>query len=128
MHNTNRSESVPATDYLQMILSKTRNDRKLALTIFSQLFTELPEQLHDIQDALNRQQYDTAQQITHKLHGSLSLCGLEDIRSQAKNLEQCLKDKNYGAISRHWFQLQYCAFNFTAQQQALLADLSREDY
>ena len=127
MDTNRRTDSTPSADYLQMILTKTRNDRKLALKIFSQLFVELPEQLDGIQDALNRHQYDLAQQITHKLHGSLSLCGLENLRAQAKNLEQCLRQKNYGAISRYWFQLQQCAFHFTAQQQVLLDDLTRDE-
>jgi len=29
-------------------------------------------------------------------------------------------------ISRYWFQLQQCAFEFTAQQQTLLEELTRE--
>lgn len=115
-----------APDYLQMILTKTRNDRQLALTIFSQLFAELPMQLDGIQNALNRQQYDLARQIIHKLHGSLSFCGLENIRKQAHSLEECLVSNNYGMISRYWFQLQQCAFEFTAQQQTLLEELARE--
>jgi len=115
-----------APDYLQMILTKTRNDRQLALTIFSQLFAEMPMQLDGIQNALNHQQYDLARQILHKLHGSLSFCGLENIRKQAHNLEQCLVNNDYGMISRYWFQLQQCTFEFTAQQQTLLEALSRE--
>jgi HPt (histidine-containing phosphotransfer) domain-containing protein len=126
MRDSNRTESGEVQDYLQMILTKTRNDKQLAFSIFAQLFDELPDQLDGIQNALNRQQYDLARQITHKLHGSLSICGLENIRRQANNLEQCLDNNNYGAISRYWFQLQQCAFDFTAQQQALLESLSEE--
>ena len=123
MHDTD----APKPDYLRMILTKTRNDRQLAFTIFSQLFTELPKQLDSIQNALNQQQYDLARQITHKLHGSLSFCGLENIRKQADHLEQCLIDHKYAVISRYWFQLQQSAFEFTSQQQTLLEELSRED-
>jgi HPt (histidine-containing phosphotransfer) domain-containing protein len=126
MHDNAEPESGYAPDYLQMILTKTRNDKQLAFTIFAQLFAELPDQLDEIQNALNRQQYDLAQQITHKLHGSLSFCGLENLRMQANHLEQCLIANNYGAISRYWFQLQQCAFDFTAQRQALLEILSEE--
>jgi len=114
-------------DYLRMILSRTRNDRRLAFAIFSQLFAELPDQLDGIQNALMRRQYDLAQQITHKLHGSLSFCGLENIRMQAEHLERCLVNKNYGALNRYWFQLQQCAFDLTEQQQMLLADLSDDN-
>ena len=41
----------PEPDYLRMILTKTRNDRLLAYTIFSQLFDELPQQLDGLQQA-----------------------------------------------------------------------------
>jgi len=122
MHDNNETP-----DYLQMILTRTRNDMHLAFTIFSQLFAELPEQLDGIQDALNRRQYDLARQITHKLHGSMSFCGIENIRKQAENLEQCLVNKNYDAINRYWFQLQQCALDFTKQQQTLLSGLSGDN-
>jgi HPt (histidine-containing phosphotransfer) domain-containing protein len=126
MHASVETEPAYAPDYLQMILTKTRNDKQLAFTIFAQLFAELPDQLDEIQDALNHRQYDLARDITHKLHGSLSFCGLENIRRQANSLEKCLVASNYGAISRYWFQLQQCAFDFTAQQQTLLDILSEE--
>lgn len=126
MHDSNGTGSDLPPDYLQMILTKTRNDRQLAFTIFSQLFTELPGQLDDIQNALNLRQFDLARQSTHKLHGSLSLCGLENIRKQAHNLEQCLANNNYGSINRYWFQLQQCVFDFTTQQQVLLEELARD--
>jgi HPt (histidine-containing phosphotransfer) domain-containing protein len=127
MHDSNRAESGEVQDYLQMILIKTRNNKQLAFTIFTQLFAELPDQLDGIQNALNRQQYDQAWQITHKLHGSLSFCGLENIRRQANNLQQCLANHNESAISRYWFQLQQCAFDFTAQRQMLLEILSKDE-
>lgn len=126
MRDSNETEAGNAQDYLQMILTKTRNDKQLAFTIFAQLFAELPDQLDGIQNALNRQQYDLARQITHKLHGSLSFCGLENIRRQANNLEQCLANSNQAAISRYWFLLQQYAFDFTAQQQELLGILSED--
>jgi HPt (histidine-containing phosphotransfer) domain-containing protein len=126
MRDNNGTESGEAQDYLQMILTKTHNDKQLAFTIFAQLFAELPDQLDGIQNALNRQQYDLARQITHKLHGSLSFCGLENIRKQANSLEHCLANSNYTAINRYWFQLQQCVFDFTAQQQTLLEVLSED--
>jgi HPt (histidine-containing phosphotransfer) domain-containing protein len=124
MGDSDRTESDGTQAYLQMILAKTRHDKQLAFTIFSQLFAELPEQLDGIQHALNRRQYDLARQITHKLHGSLSFCGLENIRTQANNLEHCLTNNDQAAISRYWFLLQQCIFDFTARQQALLEALS----
>lgn len=126
MRDSNGTEAGNAPDYLQMILTKTHDDKQLAFTIFAQLFAELPDQLDGIQNALNRQQYDLARQIIHKLHGSLSFCGLENIRKQANNLEHCLASHNQAAISRYWFLLQQCAFDFTAQRQELLKVLSED--
>lgn len=111
-------------DYLRMILERTYNDKQLALTIVSQLCAELPAQLDAIHHALSEGQYEHARQVVHKLHGSLGICGLENMRENARHLERCLVDKNYGVINRYWFQLQQCAFDFAQQQQTLLADLS----
>ncbi len=75
-------DSNETPDYLRMILTRTRNDRQLAFAICSQLFAEMPEQLVSIQNALTGRRFDLAQQVTHKLHGSLSFSGFENIRKQ----------------------------------------------
>ena len=61
-----------------------------------------------------------ARETIHKVHGSFSWFGLENLRAQAQQMEHCLIAENYGAINRHWFQLQQSAFEFIKQQHALL--------
>ncbi|MDO9047159.1 MAG: hypothetical protein Q7U66_05390, partial [Methylobacter sp.] len=46
-----------ALDYIQIILSKTKNNRRLTLTLFEKLFEELPSQVIDIKGALKNKQY-----------------------------------------------------------------------
>jgi DNA-binding response OmpR family regulator len=113
-----------ALDYIQIILGKTNNNRRLALTIFNKLFEEIPLQISGIEDALENKQYALAKEITHKLNGSASFCELTDIQKLANALENCLLNKNYEAINRHFLMLQHCTLNLTSNQKAILANLS----
>ncbi len=113
-----------ATNYIEILLDKTRDNRPLTLTIFKKLFEELPEQIDTIKDALESRQYTLAQQITHKLHGSVSFCGLTDIQKPACALESSLLNHDYKAANQHFLILQQCILNFTRYQTAILADLA----
>jgi len=113
-----------ALDYIQIILGKTINNRRLALTIFNKLFEEIPLQISGIKDALENKQYALAKEITHKLNGSASFCELTDIQKPANALESCLLNKNYEAINWHFLMLQQCTLNLTSHQNAILANLS----
>ena len=113
-----------ALDYIQIILGKTINNRSLALTIFNKLFEEIPLQISGIKDALKNKRYALAREITHKLNGSVSFCGLTDIQKPANALENCLLNENYGAINRHFLMLQHRILNLTNHQKAILENLS----
>lgn len=112
-------------DYIQIILSKTKNNQRLALTIFEKLFEELPLQIIDIKDAMENKQYALAQEITHKLNGSVSFCGLVDIQQPANALESCLLNNNYTSAHQHFLTLQQHTLNFTRHQESILADLGK---
>lgn len=111
--------------YIQIILSKTKNNHRLTLTIFEKLFEELPLQIIHIKDALENKQYGLAKEITHKLNGSVSFCGLTDIQQPANALEHCLLNSNYAAINQHFLMLQQCTLNFTRHQKSILANLGK---
>lgn len=121
-----KNKSTPAFDYIQAILSATQNNRHLALTIFKQLFEELPLQITAIKDALAHQQYPLAEKITHKLHGSASFCSLTSIQKSASSLENCLIKKNYSAINPHFQILQQSILNLINQQKTILALLNKD--
>lgn len=89
----------PVTDsaslrYSATLLSRSQGRRSTALEIARKLFEELPEQLATIEQALGRREQDEAARVTHKVHGSASFCGLEELRRAAKGLESKLLEAN----------------------------------
>ena len=123
MQNIIPTEPSNAPDYIRVVLDKTKNNRRLALIIFKKLFEELPEQLDGIEGSLKAGDYETAWGITHKLHGSVSFCGLTELQEPAKKLELCLTNKNYHTIAQDLLQLQQKVLTFTRYRDAILADL-----
>ena len=114
-----------ALDYVQMILSRTKNNRPLTLTIFEKLFEELPLQIVDIKKALESKHYALAQEITHKLNGSASFCGLSDIQRSASDLENNLLNNNYADINQHFLTLEQYTLSLTCLQKSILANLGK---
>ena len=114
-----------ALQYIQIILSKTKNNQRLTLTIFEKLFEELPLQIIGIKNALDSNQYGLAQEITHKLNGSVSFCGLMDIREPANALESDLLNKNYANIHQHFLGMQQHILNLTRHREFILANLEQ---
>ncbi|MEY3807096.1 MAG: hypothetical protein RI893_72 [Pseudomonadota bacterium] len=114
-----------ALSYIQIILHKTKNNQRLALTIFEKLFEELPVQIIGINDALNNNQYDLAQEITHKLNGSASFCGLVDIQQSANTMEYDLINSNYLAINSQFLILQQQTSMFTRHQELIIKTLTQ---
>ncbi len=114
-----------ALDYIQILLSKTKNNQQLAKTIFEKLFDELPIQILQIKEAIENGQYDNAQDTTHKLNGSVSFCGLIDIQHPAKALESCLLNKNYADLNQQFLLLQQRTVNFTSYHTAIMTHLDK---
>lgn len=111
-----------ALAYIQIIQRKTNNNRRLTLTIFEKLFEELPRQITDIKNALENKQYHLAQEITHKLNGSASFCGLADIQQPASALESCLLNNNVDT-QQLFIALQQNALNFMRHQKSILINI-----
>ena len=114
-----------ASGYIRVILEKTLNNRSLTLTILNKLFEELPRQLAAIEKALTQNEYTVAVETTHKLHGSVSMCGFTDIEKPANALESCLIYKNHQALWPHFQLLQQSILNFTEKQSAILSHLDK---
>ena len=114
-----------ALAYIQIILNITNNSKSLTLTLFERLFEELPLQIVGIKDALENKQYDLAKEITHKLNGSTSFCGLTAIQQAANTLENCLLNNNYAKIDQHFLMLRQHTLNFTHHQEFILANLAK---
>lgn len=123
----NLSDSLKQTGYAQQLLAKTAYDRELALTILNKLCEELPQQLASIQTSLRHRQWQQALSITHKLHGSVSFCGLTDIRQLALTLEQNLISKDFLEIERHFDKLKALIEQFITKKTELIEELSNKN-
>lgn len=114
-----------ALGYIRMILIKTKNNLRLTRTLFEKLFEELPLQITHIKDALENKQYGLAQEITHKLNGSVSFCGLTGIQQSANALEGWLLNNNYANAHRHFPILQQHILNLTRHQETILENIDK---
>ena len=124
MYRIFQSEHSTALDYIHIVLEKTKNNHDLALIIFKKLFAELPEQLDRIEDRLTVEDFENAREITHKMHGSVSFCGLTEIQEPTKKLEQCLLNNNYEKASKYLLQLKQKVSTFMRYQDRILVGLS----
>jgi CheY-like chemotaxis protein len=122
-----KNKTTDALDYIQMILNKTKNNRSLTLTIFKKLFEELPLQIIIIKKALENGHYALAEETTHKLHGSVSFCGLIDIQNHAYALESCLINRNYKATHPNFLLLQQRILNLTCHQRIIMDVLNQDE-
>lgn len=75
------------------------------MTLFEKLFSELPQQVGAIGKAFENNELQLAIDITHKLHGSVSFCGLENIRKPAEKLEACLRTLELEPFELHYGEL-----------------------
>jgi HPt (histidine-containing phosphotransfer) domain-containing protein len=122
MHNINQAEALTASDYIGIVLEKTKNNRALAFTVFKKLFEELPQQLISIESAITAGQYEDAKDIAHKMYGSACFCGLTGIQEPARKLEQYMINENYPAITHDLRLLQQRVSLFTQYQKLILSE------
>ena len=66
-----------ALDSIEALLEKCHNNNGLVLILCQKLFEELPLQTSQIEEALEKRQYKTAFELTHKLNGSAKICCLQ---------------------------------------------------
>lgn len=118
------SAQAAKTDYSLQILDKTGHNQELALTIAKKLFAELSEQLPRLEVVLNNHNYKTAVEITHKLHGSVSFCGLTDLQKDARALEQSLLNHDYPQAMTHFYRFQDSTRHFIDSKKNMLKKLS----
>jgi two-component system sensor histidine kinase BarA len=85
-------------DELQVIDTKklldiTGGDQKLAKEMLNQLCSELPQQLEEIQQYIQQQDWENLKEIAHKMRGSTSSCGVPALDFSVHQLEQITATK-----------------------------------
>ncbi|MEJ2394560.1 MAG: ATP-binding protein [Candidatus Thiodiazotropha sp.] len=87
------SPSLPLRD-IDKALSVTGGDRKLGDEMFQQLKRELPTHLSAIESAQAECDWDTLREISHKLHGSTSSCGVPALDYAVQQYHASCRDQS----------------------------------
>ncbi|MEQ1484653.1 Hpt domain-containing protein [Methyloglobulus sp.] len=122
-----RGEDVLTTplDFIQALLAKCHNNNSLVLTLYQKLFEELPLQTSQIGEAIQKKQYKTAFELTHKLNGSAKICCLRHIEDSANSLETCLMLNNYVQADGYFLILKQRVADFFKHRQLILDHLEK---
>ncbi|MCD2450702.1 response regulator [Methylicorpusculum oleiharenae] len=91
--------------YAGQLLAKTYNDRNLAATLLTKLCEELPQLSAQASNLFKINDLDEARNSIHKLHGSVSFCGLTNFQAVARQIEDGLLTQNYASIEDDFQQL-----------------------
>ncbi len=105
-HKSLSSPALPVRD-MERALSVTGGDHNLAQEMFEQLKKELPVHLAGIESAHQQRDWKTLRDISHKLHGSTSSCGvpsldyvLQQFQSACRNQSVELTDLHLPSLRR----------------------------
>ncbi|MEN8259154.1 MAG: ATP-binding protein [Pseudomonadota bacterium] len=132
-HFPERADRAPLTDakssspsiemYVNSMLEKAQGDRELARTLFGTLFSELPEQLVNIESMLSQSKLEAARLTTHKLHGTMAFCGFSDIKEAACALESALLADHSPDLPAYFGRLKSEASALLNAEREILASL-----
>jgi HPt (histidine-containing phosphotransfer) domain-containing protein len=110
--------------YINSMLSRTVQNRELAIVLFKKLFAELPNQIDQLDYALTLTQIPQAIAISHKLHGSMSFCGFTELEQCSKALEMSLLANDLIPAKENFLQLKQKVNDFQQIEQGILQHLS----
>ncbi len=121
--DSSTSNGPETIDYVSTLLQKTSGSMDLATVIFNKLFIELPEQSLLIEQAIKSNELIVAQEVTHKLHGSVSFCGFFDIQELAYSLEVSILEKNILLIQKNFTLLKNKIVDFIELKKIINSQL-----
>ena len=110
---------------IQTLLSIFRNNKAVVLTLYRKLFDELPQQIEQIENAINTGQYHLAIDATHHINASAKICYLKNIGNIANDLETCLNHKKYGLVETYFSLLQKDISTLINHRLSILEHLER---
>lgn len=89
----------------RQILAKFLDNAALTEELYAMLVNDLRQRLPLIADAFAASNHDDLHFQVHKIHGSASYCGAQDLRYAAGRLEERLKLQEYAELSAHYNEL-----------------------
>ncbi|MEW5755455.1 MAG: ATP-binding protein [Pseudomonadota bacterium] len=97
-----RLQTQQSGEIKQQILAKFLNNAALAEELYAMLVNDLRQRLPLIKDAFASANYQDLDFHVHKVHGSASYCGAQDLKHAAERLEVKLKLGEYAELSAHY--------------------------
>lgn len=107
------------------LLGIFRHNNKVVLSLYRKLFEELPQQIEQIETAINTKQYHMAIEATHHINASAKICYLKTIGDLANALEACLLKKNYDLVETYFLMLQKNISTLISHRHSILEHLER---
>ncbi len=99
-----RSSDHPS-EIKKQILAKFLDNASLTEELYAMLVNDLQQRLPLIQDAFTTVNYHELYFQVHKVHGSASYCGAQDLKNTAGRLEARLKLQEYAELDTHYNDL-----------------------
>lgn len=78
----------------------------IAREIIQMLVNELPEQSRELQEAVAKKNWKNLDYISHKLAGSAAYCGMEEIKKEARSLNEMIRQQNMAEVPQQMTHLQ----------------------
>lgn len=96
-------------------LQQMNGDKALIRTLLTKLSQELPDQLARIEQLIEKQNYEQARDMVHKVHGSAAYCATPRLKQSAKVLETALLQGTPNDIAQALSELQDSIERLTMQ-------------
>ena len=122
--NDNLNHPTNMINYVAILLDKTAGNSELTQQLFCKLFSELQIQSDTIGQAIKDNDLSIAEEITHKLHGSVSFCGFTDLQACARTLEISLNHNDSQQINPNFTLLKNQIIEFICLKESILNQLS----
>ena len=85
----------PFLESIRTMLTKSKNNNQLVSTLYIKLLDMLPKQIDNLEKTIENEEYQSAYEIAHHIHGSLRTCYLNEIAEIGGSLERALIQKNF---------------------------------
>ncbi len=112
-------------DSIQTLLTNCKNNYVLATALYKKLFETLPQQIDDIDSALQDGDYQSVLSHVHTLNGGVKTCYVKPIETIAQILETTVLEKNYALVDGYFLMLKQKVSVLIDYQQQILNYLEK---
>lgn len=115
-------EDSPVTSALKLLAEQlTRED---ALSLASDFLCDIDQQLQEIHDALEAENYQDVRRLAHSLKGTSSIFSLTELNQVAEHLEHLCRDSHNQEAQQTWSKLQDSAAKAASQLREAITEIT----